>query len=90
MSSIAQTRHGQVEGVQQDDLVVFRGIPYAAPPVGQGEAMKEFHAGDFLRDLVDACVSSERDGKQLPVGVQLMGKWWDEQNLLNIASGLEM
>jgi para-nitrobenzyl esterase len=34
MSSIAQTRHGQVEGAREGDLVVFKGIPYAAPPVG--------------------------------------------------------
>ena len=31
----------------------------------------------------------EEQGKGLPVGLQLMGKWWDEQNMLNIASALE-
>ncbi len=30
-----------------------------------------------------------RDGKNLPVGLQLMGKWWDEQNVLNIAHSIE-
>lgn len=29
------------------------------------------------------------DGKDLPVGLQLMGKWWDEQKLLNISKALE-
>ncbi|MEA2006589.1 MAG: Asp-tRNA(Asn)/Glu-tRNA(Gln) amidotransferase subunit GatA [Patescibacteria group bacterium] len=28
-------------------------------------------------------------GKKLPVGLQLMGKWWDEQNMLNVAAGFE-
>ena len=35
MSTIAQTREGRVEGVRENDLVVFRGIPFAAPPVGE-------------------------------------------------------
>ena len=34
MASIAQTRSGQVEGEERQGVHVFRGIPYAAPPVG--------------------------------------------------------
>jgi len=30
------------------------------------------------------------DDKGLPVGLQLMGKWWDEGNLLSIANALEI
>jgi para-nitrobenzyl esterase len=33
-SSIAYTRNGFVQGTVTDDMRVFRGIPYAAPPVG--------------------------------------------------------
>jgi para-nitrobenzyl esterase len=29
-----QIEHGAVEGIKTDDLIEFRGIPYAAPPVG--------------------------------------------------------
>jgi para-nitrobenzyl esterase len=31
---IANTKYGQVQGVQENNLCVFRGIPYAAPPIG--------------------------------------------------------
>ena len=34
MTTIA-TRAGRVEGVRRGDLLVFKGIPYAAPPVGE-------------------------------------------------------
>ena len=35
--------------------------------------MKEFHAGDFLRDLVDDCASSEREGKQFAADPSILG-----------------
>ena len=34
--------------------------------------------------------SVEIDGKKLPVGFQLMGKWFDEENLLNVAHAFEI
>jgi para-nitrobenzyl esterase len=32
--TIAATRSGKIEGVEHDGVLVFRGIPFAAPPVG--------------------------------------------------------
>ncbi len=32
----------------------------------------------------------ERDGKQLPVGMQLLGNWWDDWKLLGIAKQFEV
>jgi aspartyl-tRNA(Asn)/glutamyl-tRNA(Gln) amidotransferase subunit A len=31
------------------------------------------------------CGTIEAEGKKLPVGLQLMGKWFDEETLLNAA-----
>lgn len=31
----------------------------------------------------------EKDGKKLPIGMQLLGRWWGEQELLNLALALE-
>lgn len=31
----------------------------------------------------------KKNGKNLPVGLQIMGKWWDEQEVLDVAKSLE-
>ncbi len=36
------------------------------------------------------CGTIETEGKALPVGMQLMGKWFDEENVLNAAYAFEM
>ena len=35
MPPIANTRYGQLQGVEEDGLSVFRGVAFAAPPVGE-------------------------------------------------------
>ena len=34
MDPVVETPHGRVRGLEQDGIRIFRGIPYAAPPVG--------------------------------------------------------
>jgi para-nitrobenzyl esterase len=34
MSNTVATRDGRIEGIDQSGLLVFKGVPYAAPPVG--------------------------------------------------------
>lgn len=35
MASIVETKHGKVEGTEKNGLHIFRGIPFAKPPVGK-------------------------------------------------------
>ncbi len=35
--------------------------------------MKEFHAGNFLRDLVDHCACTEAEGKQFAAAPSILG-----------------
>ena len=35
MAAIAETTAGKIEGTEEDRLCVFRGVPYAAPPLGE-------------------------------------------------------
>jgi para-nitrobenzyl esterase len=50
--AIAETRSGKVEGVERDGVLVFKGIPYAAPPVGarRWRAPVREEAWDGVRD----------------------------------------
>jgi aspartyl-tRNA(Asn)/glutamyl-tRNA(Gln) amidotransferase subunit A len=36
------------------------------------------------------CEPVEKDGKKLPIGFQLMGKWFDEENVLRAAHAYEI
>ena len=50
--AIVATRSGKVEGLERDGIEVFRGIPYAAPPVGplRWRAPQPEPAWDGVRD----------------------------------------
>ena len=67
------TSSGLVEGVDKDDLLVFKGVPYAEPPVGQRRfqqsVMKEREENIILaHDFGPACIQDD-SAKVADVGV---------------------
>ncbi|MYD55304.1 MAG: carboxylesterase family protein [Chloroflexi bacterium] len=52
MSAIAQTTAGTIEGTDENGLCVFRGVPFAAPPVGElrFKAPQPVESWDGVRD----------------------------------------
>ncbi|MXY86978.1 MAG: carboxylesterase family protein [Chloroflexi bacterium] len=52
MSAIAQTTAGTIEGTEENGLSVFRGVPFAAPPVGElrFKAPQPVESWDGVRD----------------------------------------
>jgi para-nitrobenzyl esterase len=58
--TIAQTRSGKVEGLEQDGIEIFLGIPYAAPPVGalRWKAPQPEAAWDDVRDAKEFSAQS--------------------------------
>jgi len=59
--TIAATRSGKVEGVERDGVLVFRGIPFAAPPVGPRRFRPPVH-----EDAWDGTVESQAFDIELP------------------------
>jgi para-nitrobenzyl esterase len=74
MSTIVETSYGKLEGVEQDGLAVFRGIPFAQPPVGKLRYRAPQHAErwDGVRDATQfgpACPQGPRAGAEQPASV---------------------
>ncbi|MDZ4826602.1 MAG: carboxylesterase/lipase family protein [Actinomycetota bacterium] len=58
--TIAATRSGKIEGIERDGVLVFKGIPYAAPPVGARRwlAPEREDAWDGVRDATQFSAQS--------------------------------
>lgn len=87
MNTIATTTNGRVEGREKEGVVLFAGIPYVAPPVGE----LRFKA-PRLHEPWEGIRPAQRFG---PAAPQLPGEWltnrlavrWDEDCLtLNIST----
>jgi len=83
------------EAFQKVDLILGPTSPTAAFKIGEKTASPlEMYLADIytvtanivgLPAISVPCGSIEEEGKTLPVGLQLMGKWFDEETLLNAA-----
>ena len=74
MPPTVATSYGQLAGQQEDDLAVFRGIPYAAPPQGdlRWRAPREPEAWSGLREANEFGPGSMQTFIQ---GLELLGAW---------------
>jgi para-nitrobenzyl esterase len=70
--TIAATRSGKIEGFERDGVLVFRGIPFAAPPIGPRRFLPPAReeAWDGVRDATK--FSAESAQADLPVA-RLLG-----------------
>ena len=74
MPPIVNTRYGQLQGQTEDDLHVFRGIPFAAPPVGdlRFRAPRPPEPWDGVREANEVGYGSMQ---MFVPGLELLGAW---------------
>ncbi len=74
MPPIVNTKYGKLQGRTEDDLHVFRGVPFAAPPVGElrFRAPRPPEAWDGVRDATEVGFGSMQTFVQ---GLELLGAW---------------
>ncbi|HEX4491572.1 MAG TPA: carboxylesterase/lipase family protein [Acidimicrobiia bacterium] len=70
--AIVDTRSGKVQGLERNGIHVFRGIPYAAPPVG-GRRWKPPQREDAWDDVRDATKFSAQSAQGLFMLDQMLG-----------------
>ena len=71
---VVDTRHGKLQGLLEDDLHVFRGIPFAAPPVGElrFRAPRPPEPWDGVREANEVGHGSMQ---MFVPGLELLGAW---------------
>jgi para-nitrobenzyl esterase len=77
MKNIVETKKGKVQGMQQDGLIVFKGIPFAAPPVGDKRWMPPEPAPPWtgvLEAISFGPISSQPAGMAIP-GMAMPPEW---------------
>ena len=64
MPPIAQTTTGRLQGTVEDDLTVFRGVPYAAPPINElrFRAPQPHPGWDGIRDATEFAPIAPQEG----------------------------
>ncbi|MYJ01071.1 MAG: carboxylesterase family protein, partial [Chloroflexi bacterium] len=74
MPPIVDTRYGKLQGQTEDDLHVFRGVPFAAPPVGElrFRAPRPPEPWDGVRDATEFCYGAMQ---KCVCGLEVLGAW---------------
>ncbi len=73
-TAVVDTRYGKLQGLVEDDLHVFRGIPFAAPPVGElrFRAPRPPESWDGVREANEVGYGSMQTFVR---GLELLGAW---------------
>ena len=74
MPPTVATKYGRIAGRQEDDIAVFRGIPYAAPPLGElrWRAPRDPESWDGIREADEFGPGSMQT---FMPGIELLGAW---------------
>jgi len=86
MGTIVETRSGKVEGAAEEGLYAFRGIPYAAPPVGARRfcAPEREEPWSGVRDASAFGTSAPQPGLRLPLPGMDVGPTDEDCLTLNV------
>lgn len=76
-SAVVETTGGKIEGVQQavvggPGVISFKGVPYAAPPIGALRWKKTTDCGDMGRGSQSGCIWGGLHSNARII----CGKWW--------------
>ncbi|GAA3763482.1 para-nitrobenzyl esterase [Spinactinospora alkalitolerans] len=86
MEVVAKTRAGEVRGVRNDGIAVFRGIPYAAAPVGPDRFRppRAPERWDGVRDATEFGPTAPRPAYPETVGQLLVERFIPGEDVLNL------
>lgn len=89
----AVTAQGEVWGIEDGDVAVFRGIPYAAPPVGvfrwyPTQPGPSWEGAREASEFGPRCEQQDRLGRNVEAALELQGVGWLGRQLARAMSAL--
>ena len=80
---IVDTQEGKVKGVSQDGVISYKGVPYAAPPVGDLRWEKP-QSAQKRDEILEADTYSKACPQSLPVAAGYIPPWSEDCLYLNV------